>query len=154
MVTYVQDQFRAFLVEESRVKRNAKFLDPRVHAVLYFIPPTGHGCVLMASAPCVPCAADCALTSAGLYPEHPFPRVLLRLGELDIQLMRSLCPYANIIPVVAKADTMGQTELQSFKKQVCPLGLLRRRRARRCDINARLAHRPHGRRANLVRPRA
>jgi len=45
VVNYVQDQFRAYLAEESRVKRNPKFLDPRVHVVLYFIPPTLQGCV-------------------------------------------------------------------------------------------------------------
>ena len=43
VLNYVQDQFRAFLAEESRVKRSAKFLDPRVHVILYFIAPTGHG---------------------------------------------------------------------------------------------------------------
>ena len=45
VLNYVQDQFRAFLAEESRVKRSAKFLDPRVHVILYFIAPTGHGYV-------------------------------------------------------------------------------------------------------------
>ncbi|EJD04013.1 septin [Fomitiporia mediterranea MF3/22] len=29
-------------VEESRIKRNPRFRDNRVHALLYFIPPTGH----------------------------------------------------------------------------------------------------------------
>lgn len=30
------------LAEESRIKRNPRFRDNRVHALLYFIPPTGH----------------------------------------------------------------------------------------------------------------
>lgn len=30
------------MAEESRIKRSPRFRDNRVHALLYFIPPTGH----------------------------------------------------------------------------------------------------------------
>ncbi|RKP05025.1 Septin-domain-containing protein [Thamnocephalis sphaerospora] len=40
---YVEKQYDDILAEESRIKRNPKFRDNRVHALLYFITPTGHG---------------------------------------------------------------------------------------------------------------
>lgn len=43
ILSYIEDQFDHVLSEESRIKRNPKFQDTRVHALLYFIAPTGHG---------------------------------------------------------------------------------------------------------------
>ena len=40
---YIERQFDEVLAEESRIKRNPKFTDNRVHALIYFILPTGHG---------------------------------------------------------------------------------------------------------------
>merc|ERR1712169_123416 len=37
------NQFDDIVAEESRIKRNPRFRDNRVHAMLYFITPTGHG---------------------------------------------------------------------------------------------------------------
>ncbi|KAJ2805771.1 Cell division control protein 11 [Coemansia guatemalensis] len=39
---YLETQFDDVLSEENRIKRNPKFKDSRVHALLYFINPTGH----------------------------------------------------------------------------------------------------------------
>ncbi len=39
---YLEKQFDWVLAEESRIKRNPRFRDNRVHALLYFISPTGH----------------------------------------------------------------------------------------------------------------
>jgi hypothetical protein len=61
----------------------AEFTDNRVHAVLYFINPTGHS-----------------------------------LREIDIEFMRRLGPRANVIPVIAKADSMIPSELAAFKQRV------------------------------------
>ncbi|EIE82948.1 hypothetical protein RO3G_07653 [Rhizopus delemar RA 99-880] len=43
-VDYLDDkkQYDDILAEESRIKRNPRFRDNRVHALLYFIAPTGH----------------------------------------------------------------------------------------------------------------
>jgi len=38
----IRRQYDNILAEESRIKRNPQFRDSRVHALLYFIPPTGH----------------------------------------------------------------------------------------------------------------
>ncbi|PVU99031.1 hypothetical protein BB559_001089 [Furculomyces boomerangus] len=40
---YIETQFDEVLLEESRIRRNAKYRDNRVHILLYFLTPTGHG---------------------------------------------------------------------------------------------------------------
>ncbi|KAI8869065.1 Septin-domain-containing protein [Ramicandelaber brevisporus] len=42
ILAYIEDQHDEALAEESRIRRNTKFKDGRVHALLYFITPTGH----------------------------------------------------------------------------------------------------------------
>lgn len=83
IIEYLKHQFDEILAEESRVKRNPRFIDNRVHVALYFISPTGHG-----------------------------------LRELDIDLMTALSSLANVIPVIAKADTLTTAELAFNKKLV------------------------------------
>lgn len=39
----MKKQFDEILAEETRVRRNPRFVDNRVHAALYFISATGHG---------------------------------------------------------------------------------------------------------------
>ncbi|KAJ2756069.1 Cell division control protein 11 [Coemansia aciculifera] len=39
---YIEMQYDNVLAEENRIKRNTKFTDTRIHALLYFITPTGH----------------------------------------------------------------------------------------------------------------
>ncbi|KAK6594576.1 Septin-like protein [Botrytis cinerea] len=43
IVGYLERQYDDILAEESRIKRNPRFRDNRIHALLYFITPTGHG---------------------------------------------------------------------------------------------------------------
>ena len=45
IVGYLERQYDDILAEESRIKRNPRFRDNRVHALLYFISPTGHAYV-------------------------------------------------------------------------------------------------------------
>lgn len=42
IVGYLERQYDDILAEESRIKRNPRFRDNRIHALLYFITPTGH----------------------------------------------------------------------------------------------------------------
>lgn len=46
---YLERQYDDILAEESRIKRNPRFRDNRVHALLYFITPTGHGYAFISS---------------------------------------------------------------------------------------------------------
>lgn len=43
IVGYLECQYDEILAEESRIRRNPRFKDNRVHVLLYFIEPTGHG---------------------------------------------------------------------------------------------------------------
>lgn len=47
IVGHLERQYDDILAEESRIKRNPRFRDNRVHALLYFITPTGHGFVTL-----------------------------------------------------------------------------------------------------------
>jgi len=42
---HLERQYDDVLAEESRIKRNPRFRDDRVHCLLYFITATGHSCV-------------------------------------------------------------------------------------------------------------
>ncbi|KAJ7594452.1 GTP binding protein [Mycena floridula] len=42
ITSFLERQYDDILSEQSRIKRNPRFRDNRVHALLYFIPPTGH----------------------------------------------------------------------------------------------------------------
>lgn len=44
--------------------------------------------------------------------------VCLRLRQLDVEFMKRLSHSVNIIPVIAKADTMTIEERQEFKQRV------------------------------------
>lgn len=78
----IESRFDAYLEQENRVNR-AKLVDNRIHALIYFIEPTGHA-----------------------------------LKPVDIEFMRMLHDKVNLIPVIAKADTMTEEEVQDFKKRV------------------------------------
>lgn len=43
ILKYLEFQYDEILAEESRIRRNPRFKDNRVHVLLYFIEPTGHG---------------------------------------------------------------------------------------------------------------
>jgi septin family protein len=45
IIGYIERHYDDVLAEESRIKRNPRFRDNRVHALLYFIPPSGHAYV-------------------------------------------------------------------------------------------------------------
>ncbi|AMD19172.1 HBR271Cp [Eremothecium sinecaudum] len=82
IVDFIDDQHDSYMRQEQQPHRSVKF-DLRVHAVLYFIRPTGHG-----------------------------------LKPLDIQTMKRISTRANLIPVIAKADTLTAKELQDFKVRI------------------------------------
>lgn len=42
-MTYVDRKYGEFFAEETKINRVERIPDERVHAVLYFIAPTGHG---------------------------------------------------------------------------------------------------------------
>lgn len=46
IISYIERQFDEILAVDCRIKRKPRFQDTRVHALLYFITPTGHGFVI------------------------------------------------------------------------------------------------------------
>lgn len=54
---------------------------------------------------------------------HPVRFPFTSLKQLDIEFMRRLHTKVNLIPVIAKADTMTDEEIASFKQRVRPLNL-------------------------------
>ncbi|CCC71509.1 hypothetical protein NCAS_0H01990 [Naumovozyma castellii] len=82
LVDFIDDQHDSYMRQEQQPYRKVKF-DLRVHAVLYFIKPTGHG-----------------------------------LKPIDIETMKRLSTRANLIPIIAKADTLTAPELKTFKSRI------------------------------------
>ncbi|EDO17033.1 hypothetical protein Kpol_530p2 [Vanderwaltozyma polyspora DSM 70294] len=82
IIDFIDDQHDSYMRQEQQPFRKIKF-DLRVHAVLYFIKPTGHG-----------------------------------LKPLDIETMKKISTRANLIPVIAKTDTLTQQELSTFKLRI------------------------------------
>jgi cell division control protein 11 len=88
---YIECQYKCYLEEEARIKRNPKFEDSRIHALLYFIEP-------------VPLRVNNEIRNC--------------LTKLDIAFMREICHRVNLIPVIAKADSLTKDELTRFKFKV------------------------------------
>ncbi|CAG8572294.1 943_t:CDS:2, partial [Racocetra fulgida] len=83
IVEYIDNQFEAYHTAERSPEFRRAIPDTRIHALLYFIAPTGHA-----------------------------------LKELDIKALQVLSAKVNVIPVIAKADTLTQEEKAAFKKTV------------------------------------
>ncbi|NWV06476.1 SEP11 protein, partial [Ptilonorhynchus violaceus] len=111
IVEYIDAQFEAYLQEELKIKRSLfNYHDTRIHACLYFIAPTGH-----------------SLKSLDLVTMKKLDRLsllVLLCPLLVTQPMRSCmwtcCPFlqVNIIPIIAKADTIAKNELHKFKSKI------------------------------------
>ena len=61
---------------------------------------------------------------APLPPPPPTPPPYPRIKSLDLVCMKQLDKKVNIIPVIAKADTVSRTELVEFKKRVRTLACM------------------------------
>ncbi|CAI4057679.1 hypothetical protein N7582_000907 [Saccharomyces uvarum] len=83
VTSYLEQQFDIVLAEETRIKRNPRFEDTRVHVALYFIEPTGHG-----------------------------------LREIDVELMKRISKYTNVLPIISRADSFTKEELIQFRKGI------------------------------------
>ncbi|KAF9357032.1 hypothetical protein BGX26_004328, partial [Mortierella sp. AD094] len=80
IMEYIDQQYEEYMNAERHPGFRKTIPDTRVHAVLYFLAPTGHG-----------------------------------LKELDIRALKTLSQKVNVIPLIAKADTMTAEEKIAFK---------------------------------------
>ena len=111
---YIDEQFRQYFTDESGLNRK-NIQDNRVHCCLYFIPPYGHG--------------YSKVFDYHLPPFTPFhPRMLLslfsvsllprRLRQLDLEVLKRLHRKVNVVPVIAKADTLTTYEVKKLKERI------------------------------------
>ncbi|RKF56137.1 Cell division control protein 3 [Erysiphe neolycopersici] len=82
IVKNIEQRFDAYLEAENKVNR-MNVVYNRIHAVVYFIQPTGHS-----------------------------------LKPLDIEVMKKLHTKVNLIPVIAKADTVTDDDLDNYKIRI------------------------------------
>jgi septin family protein len=87
------------LTEETKIDRSLQIEDKRIHLCIYFISPTGHKYILKIK---FKIKIDLNLS----------------LKQLDIAFMQALQERVNLIPIIAKADTLTPTELVRFKQNV------------------------------------
>jgi len=83
IIKYIKDQYATYLRKELTPNRDRRIADTRIHAVLYFIAPTGHS-----------------------------------LKPIDIIVLKKLSDICNVIPVIAKADSLTLEERTAFKKRI------------------------------------
>ncbi|WAQ98253.1 SEP8B-like protein [Mya arenaria] len=130
IVDYIDNQFEVFLSEELKIKRSLfNYHDSRIHACLYFVAPTGHSCnqtpkkthyfhyvtvhvhVLMKSDKQLHVPVSQCNDLSGFIGH-------CRLKALDLVTMKKLDNKINIIPIIAKSDTITKAELQKFKAKI------------------------------------
>ncbi|KAL4401611.1 Cell division control protein 3 [Malassezia pachydermatis] len=78
----IRARFDAYLEQENRTSRS-KIVDNRVHALLYFIQPTGHA-----------------------------------LRQIDLEFLTRLHKLVNVIPIIAKSDTVAESDMQTYKQRI------------------------------------
>ncbi|KAF3430063.1 hypothetical protein E2986_11673, partial [Frieseomelitta varia] len=91
---YIDDQFRQYFTDESGLNRK-NIQDNRVHCCLYFIPPYGHG-----------------------YIQASISVVLNLLRQIDLEVLKRLHRKVNVVPVIAKADTLTTYEVKMLKDRI------------------------------------
>ena len=111
ILEYMTEQFDKYLNEEVSINRKKVIPDTRVHCCLYFIPPTGHRSVC------------CSILIVVVMMSHPhtftpLPSLHYSLRPIDVEFMKRLHHCVNIVPVIAKADTLTIEERDAFKLRV------------------------------------
>ncbi|WFD29604.1 Cell division control protein 3 [Malassezia sp. CBS 17886] len=82
IVQTIDARFDAYLEQENRVNRN-QIVDARVHALLYFVQPTGHA-----------------------------------LRPIDLEFLSRVHNRVNVIPIIAKSDTVALEDIAAFKQRL------------------------------------
>jgi len=83
IVRYIKDQYSIYLRKELTAVRDRHIPDTRIHAVLFFINPSGHS-----------------------------------LRPIDVTMLKKLGDIVNVIPLIAKADSLTLEEREVFKQRI------------------------------------
>ena len=104
IVKYIKDQHSAYLRKELTAQRERYIQDTRVHCCLFFIQPSGHAYV--------PLEALQTLS----------PKTMLiapsSLKPIDIVVLKKLSDVVNVVPVIAKSDSLTLEERLAFKERI------------------------------------
>jgi septin 3/9/12 len=95
----IKDQHSAYLRKELTALRDKHIPDTRIHCCLFFINPTGHT----------------------LKPVRPQPRPFFGqklMIQIDIVVLKKLAEVVNVVPVIAKSDSLTLEERHLFKQRV------------------------------------
>uniref|UniRef100_A0A8C0LGR8 Septin 12 n=1 Tax=Canis lupus dingo TaxID=286419 RepID=A0A8C0LGR8_CANLU len=92
---YINEQYERYLQEEILITRQRHIPDTRVHCCVYFVPPTG---------------ATCLGREEG--------RRRRSLRPLDIEFLQRLCRAVNVVPVIARADSLTIEERETFRQRI------------------------------------
>lgn len=120
IISYIDDQFERYLHDESGLNRR-HIVDNRVHCCFYFISPLGHGWDLR-HIYVLFCFFLKSISSDMNF--EPFSDSLLcvsclsSLKPLDVQFMKAIHNKVNVVPVIAKADTLTLRERERLKRRV------------------------------------
>lgn len=122
IISYIDDQFERYLHDESGLNRR-HIVDNRVHCCFYFISPLGHGCVLLCPLAQILYRPKSLQWRSSVHadslslvdPLFPFPP---SLKPLDVQFMKAIHNKVNVVPVIAKADTLTLRERERLKRRV------------------------------------
>lgn len=99
IIDFINEKYDQYFRDESGLNRR-NIEDHRVHCCLYFINPSGHG---YEQSLCLSIILSVSFLS---------------LKPLDVQFMKELHNLVNIIPVIAKADTLTPSEVKKLKTKV------------------------------------
>lgn len=115
IISYIDDQFERYLHDESGLNRR-HIVDNRVHCCFYFISPLGHGWVLPRKT-CPSVAAPSIHRRLSLS-QYVCVSCATSLKPLDVQFMKAIHNKVNVVPVIAKADTLTLKERERLKRRV------------------------------------
>ncbi|KAI9801379.1 MAG: Septin Spn2 [Sarcosagium campestre] len=100
IVRYIKDQHSAYLRKELTAQRERYIQDTRIHCCLFFIQPSGHALVLISAI-----YNGSRLTRSSLKP-------------IDIVVLKKLSDVVNVVPVIAKSDSLTLEERSAFKERI------------------------------------
>lgn len=111
ILDYIDAQFERYLEEELKIKRLLfSCHDTRIHICLYFIAPNGHSLKSLD-----------LVTMKKLDSKVSAPSLRIPAANVSLSLSYNIlgCVYqVNIIPVIAKADTVSKSELDKLKIKI------------------------------------
>lgn len=115
ILDYIDAQYESYLQEELKIKRSLfNYHDTRIHICLYFIAPTGHS---LKSLDLVTMKKlDSKVTIGTWHCVCYRSRCYWYLSLLLIY--RFFCMQVNVVPLIAKADTVSKSELHKLKIKI------------------------------------